>query len=79
VRSLSSLLDVTSFRYVEKEDWIEVRPFIEEIPEDPVALADLRARALDDPVYRRTLVADSSRAAAINVSFRKMTNVELIM
>ncbi|MCZ6781671.1 MAG: MMPL family transporter [Proteobacteria bacterium] len=78
VRSVKSLLDVTSFRYVAEEDWIEVRPFIEDIPTDPAELADLRRRALADPVYRRSLVSDDARAAAINVSFRKMTDKEFI-
>jgi len=78
VRSVRSLLDVTSFRYVPEEDWVEVRPFIEEIPRDPAALAELRARALQDPVYRQTLVAADSRSAALNVSFRKMTDAEFL-
>lgn len=78
VRSLTSLMDVTSFRYVPDEDWIEVRPFIEEVPEQPALLAELRRRALADPAYRRNLVSEDARAAAINVSFRSMTDAELI-
>jgi predicted RND superfamily exporter protein len=78
VRRVTSLVDVTSFRYVPAEDWVEVRPFIEEIPTDPQALAELRRRALADPVYRRTLVSEDGRAAALNVSFRKMTDREFI-
>ena len=78
VRSVSSLLDVTSFRWVEEEQWVEVQPFIEEVPTDPGELAELRARALADPVYRRTIVSEDSRAAAINISFRKMTDADFI-
>jgi predicted RND superfamily exporter protein len=78
VRSLRSLLDVASFRYRAEEDWVEIRPFIEEIPGQPEALSELRSRALADPVYRRTLVADDARAAALNVSFRKMSDAEFI-
>ena len=78
VRSVRSLLDATSFRYVPEEDWVEVRPFIGEIPDDPEALARLRARALADPVYRRTLISEDGRAAALNVSFRKMSDAEFI-
>jgi predicted RND superfamily exporter protein len=78
VRNVSSLVDVTSFRYVAAEDWVEVRPFIEDIPEDPAALARLRERALADPVYRRTLVSPDARAAALNVSFRKMSDLAFI-
>jgi predicted RND superfamily exporter protein len=78
VRSISSLMDVTSFRYVEEEDWVEVRPFIEEVPTDAAELAELRRRALADPVYVRSIVAEDSRTAAINITFRGMTDAELI-
>jgi len=78
VRSVSSLLDVTSFRYVAEDDWIEVRPFIDEIPSDRSLLAELRRRAVEDPVYRRTIVSEDARSAAINVVFREMTDAELI-
>ncbi len=78
VRSLTSLMDATSFRYVPEEDWIEVRPLIDDIPEDAGLLADLRERALSDPVYRRTIVSEDSRAAAINIRFRSMTDAQLI-
>lgn len=78
VRSVQSLVNVYSFRWVAEEDWIEVRPFLEEIPDDPEALAALRARALADPVYRRTFVSDDGRAAAVNVAFRSMTDAEFI-
>ena len=78
VRSVKSLLDVTSFRWVAEEEWVEVRPFIEDVPTDPEALLDLRRRALADPVYRQTLVAADARSAAINVSFRKMSDAEFI-
>ena len=78
VRSISSLMDVTSFRYVKEEDWVEVRPFIEEVPSDPAELADLRRRALADPVYVRSIVSEDARTAAININFRRMTDAELI-
>ncbi len=78
VRSVTSVLDVTSFRYVAEKDWVEVGPFIGEIPQRSDELARLRARALADPVYRRTLISDDGRAAALNVSFRKMSDAEFI-
>ncbi len=78
VKGATSLIDVYSFRYDAREDWVEVRPFIEDIPEDPLQLADLRARALANPVYRRTLVSEDGRAAALNVSFRAMSDAEFI-
>jgi predicted RND superfamily exporter protein len=78
VRSISSLMDVTSFRYVREEDWVEVRPFIDDVPSDAAKLADLRRRALNDPVYVRSIVSEDARTAAININFRKMTDGELI-
>jgi predicted RND superfamily exporter protein len=78
VREVKSLVRVTSFRWVPADDWIEVRPLIEEIPSDPAALAALKERATQDPLFRRTLVSEDGRTAALNVSFRKMTDREFI-
>lgn len=78
VRSISSLMDVTSFRYVPEHDWVEVRPLIEEVPTDPDALRALRERALHDPVYVRSIVSPDGRTAAININFRRMSDAELI-
>lgn len=78
VTGVTSLADVTAFRYVPEEDWIEVRPFVEEVPTDPAALAALRQRALDNPLYRRSLVSEDGRAAALNVAFRKMSDADFI-
>ncbi len=78
VRGVKSLARVTSFRYVPEENWIEVRPFVEDVPEDPAALESLRVRALADPVYRRNLISLDGRTAALNVTFRDMTDREFI-
>jgi uncharacterized protein len=78
VRSVQSLTDVVSFRYDSELESIEVADFIDEIPEQAEALATLRARALSDPLYRRTLISDDGRTAAINVTFRKMTDQQFI-
>jgi predicted RND superfamily exporter protein len=78
VRSAQSLVGATSFRYSAEDDWIEVRPFIEEIPSDPAELEALRERALHDPLFLRTLVSADGRAAALNVTFREMTDGEFI-
>jgi predicted RND superfamily exporter protein len=78
VRGVKSLVKVTSFRYVPEQDWIEVGPFIEEIPKQVQALSELRRRALANPMYRQILVSEDGRTAAINVSFRKMTDREFI-
>ncbi len=78
VTGVTHLADVTSFRYVEEEDWIEVRPFIEDVPAEPAALAELRERALANPLYRKTLVSADARTAALNVAFRKMSDADFI-
>jgi predicted RND superfamily exporter protein len=78
VRRAESLTDVVSFRYAPDEDWLEVRPLVEEIPTDPGDLEALRRRAVEDPLYRRTLVAEDGRSAAVNVTFRKMTDRDFI-
>lgn len=78
IRSVSSLMDVTSFRYEEEEDWVVVEPFMDEVPSDPAELAELKFRALNDPVYRKTIVAEDSRSSAINVRFQELTDGEFI-
>jgi hypothetical protein len=78
VRGVRSLAKATSFRWDREAEWIEVRPFLEGIPQDPAQLAALRERALSDPVYRRNLVSDDGRTAALNVSFRELSDREFI-
>jgi predicted RND superfamily exporter protein len=74
VRSVRSLTDVVSFRYDPEREWIDVGPFLSEIPTQPAELEALRARAVADPLYRRSLVSPDGRVTAINVSFHKMTD-----
>jgi len=78
VRSVQSLTDVIAFRWEPEGEWIEVGRFIDDIPDDPAALAELRRRALADPLYRRTIVSDDGRTAAVNVTFRDMTDKEFL-
>ena len=78
VRSVSSLTDVTSYRWVEEEQWVEIAPLIEEVPQGADELAVLRARVLEDPVYRQTLVSEDAQVVALNVSFQKMSDAEFI-
>lgn len=78
VREAESLLNTISFRYDPDQDWVEVRPFIEEIPTDPQALASLRERALADPIYAKTLVSRDGRSGAINVTFQPLSDAEFV-
>ncbi len=78
VRRVTSLARVTSFGYDATQDWIEVRPLVEEVPRDATALSALRERTLGDPLYRRTLVSDDGRTAALNIAFRELSDAEFI-
>src|SRR4030095_4362400 len=51
---------------------------IDDPPEAPAALATLRAHALADPLYRRTIVSDDGKTVAVNVSFRKLTDKQFL-
>ncbi len=78
VREAKSLARVTSFRWVPGQGWVEIRPLVEDIPSDAEELAALRARSVSDPLFRRSFVSEDGRTAAINVSFQKLTDRELI-
>src|SRR5262245_638767 len=78
VRSVQSLSDVIAFHWNPEVESIDVGRFIDEIPQSEAELAALRARALADPLYQRALVSDDGRTAAVNVSFRKMTDKQFL-
>jgi predicted RND superfamily exporter protein len=72
VRRAESLVDVPTYRWETAKDWLDVSRFIDEVPSDPAALADLRARALADPIYPKLIVSRDGSAAAINLSFHEI-------
>ncbi len=78
VRSTDSLINATAFQYAPSENVVRIDPLIDEIPTDARALAGLRARTLADRIYPKTLVARDGRTAAVNVSFRSMTDGEFV-
>ncbi len=78
VRSVQSLADVVSFRFVAEEDWIEVGRLFDRVPETPAGLAALRERALGDPLMRRTVVSEDGRSAGLSVRFHEMTDAEFL-
>lgn len=78
VRATESLLDAIAFRYEPAEDTVRIDHLVDEIPTDAAALADLRARALSDRIYPRTIVARDGGVAAVNVSFRPMSDGEFV-
>ena len=78
IRGVESLVDVPHFRYDPEMDWIEVRKFIRTIPEAPHELAELRRRAVADPIYPKTIISPDGRTAAVNVTFMPMTDGEFV-
>ncbi len=78
VRSVQSLADVIAFHWNPEQESIDVGRFIDETPESDAELAKLRARALADPLYRRVLVSDDGRTAAVNVTFRELTDKQFL-
>jgi len=76
VRGTESLVDVYAYRYDPKLELVEMGRFIDAVPDEPAALADLRQRALADPIYPKTIVSPDGRTAAINVRFAAMTDGE---
>jgi predicted RND superfamily exporter protein len=78
VRNAESLVNTYSFYYDFEQDFVDVGPFIDEIPQDPAELADLRARALADPLYRKVLLSEDGRSTAINVTFEAMSDGEFV-
>jgi len=78
VRTAESLVDTTSYDYDADRDLVDVGSLIDEIPTDPAALVKLEARATGDRIYPKTIVSRNGKAAAINVSFRTMTDGEFV-
>ena len=78
VSTVESLLEVNAFNFDEQEQWVEITKFIKDVPQSPEALAALRARALADPLYPDVIVSSDGRTAAINVTFRPMTDGEFV-
>jgi hypothetical protein len=65
VRRVVSLANVNET--VGGDGFFEVRPFLEDIPEDPEALQDLKRRALDNPLFVRQVISEDATTTAIVV------------
>ncbi len=65
IESVTSLANVDDI--IGEQDYFEVRPFLEEIPDDPDALASLRAQATHNYLYLDNLLPKDARTAAILV------------
>jgi len=78
IADVESLARVLSVRFDAELNMVRIDQFMRDVPADPGELAELRKRALADPIYRKTLVSDDARAAAINITFQPMTDAAFV-
>jgi len=78
VRGAESLVDVPMYRWDTQKDWLDVADFIDELPTDPAEIADIRRRALADPIYPKLIVSRDGSAAAINLTFHEISDREFV-
>jgi predicted RND superfamily exporter protein len=57
---------------------LELRPLLDVVPEDAAARAALRARTLDNPLYRGALVAADGRTAALFAYPERLSSRDLL-
>jgi predicted RND superfamily exporter protein len=77
VHHVVSLANALNIRSVGGD--LEIEPFIDEIPEDPADLEQIRRNALDDPIYTGNLVSRDGRVAAVMVYLLDMTEQEFLV
>lgn len=73
VVSLANALNIRS-----RQGDLAIEPFIDEVPEDPEALARIRQEALDNPIYAGNLVSLDGRATVLLVALVDMPERELL-
>lgn len=73
VVSLANATDVTG-----REGEIVINPFYDDIPQDAAALAALRERVRQHPIYGDALVSRDGRATAILVFFEKIDSRDFV-
>jgi predicted RND superfamily exporter protein len=78
VQRVQSLADVTTFRWVPEEEWIDVGRLFDEVPETAEEIAALRERALGDPLLRRSVISEDGRTAGLSVRFAEMTDAQFL-
>ena len=78
IAEVESIAWVLSVRYDPERDLVEVARLMDGVPPDAQGIAALRARALADPVHRKTLISADARTTAINITFQPMTDGEFV-
>jgi len=73
VSSLSTALNIRS-----ENGELRIDPFFDEVPGNAEGLADLRERALDDPIYAGNLVSRDGTASLINVHLLDLSEQEIL-
>ncbi len=73
VASLSSALHIRG-----EEGSLRIEPFYEVVPRDPAGLAELRRRALSDPIYGGNLVSEDGRAALVSVYLLDLPEAQIL-
>ena len=76
VHHVSAITNVANVKGT--EDGIDVRPFVDQIPSDPAALAALRAEAMANPIYAGNLVSKDGKTAAIVIEFLDFKDTDFI-
>jgi predicted RND superfamily exporter protein len=72
VSSLSLSINIRS-----DDGGLIVEPFFDEVPSTPRGLAELKRRALEDPIYRGSLVSEDARSTVVIVHLFDMSDMEL--
>ena len=76
IASVESLAHVLSVAWDAERESVRVEDFVQQIPSEPDRLLEIRKRALDHPVYRKTLISGDGRTAAIDITFHPMSDTE---
>jgi len=73
VVSLGNALNIRS-----QDGDLIIEPFVDVVPSDPTELAEIRRRALENPIYAGNLVSRDGTAAALMVYLMEMTEGEFL-
>lgn len=57
---------------------LAIEPFVEVVPDDPAALAEIRRQALANPIYSGSIVSRDGRAAVVMVYLMRMSEAEFL-
>ncbi|MCC6156513.1 MAG: RND family transporter [Deltaproteobacteria bacterium] len=73
--AVEEVLSLTTFMFPRVAgDQIDIRPFVEVVPDDPATLETLRAEALANPFLPENLVSKDTKTTAIAVRLRSTSN-----